>query len=808
MASAGTAQHLVRRLLPYPMAAAWHRVTLSVSEAERLQRALLCLETVPRVLVALLLPDYLRGEPVDAVEERLLALRRPSLGQWVGLTRELLNALRTRAESEEGPPPYLPDALDWAFAADGSLSHPMNQLDFLVSRRNSVAHGTTLGGQLQISDQATAFCDDLLAVLATLRWLGRYRVFRVLDQRATRRRTSVGRVQVFQGTEEFTEPVDAEWDAPLLQDAVYLLGPRGDGVLEISPLMQVLADPEAKREHLCLVTAIPNLEKVALAHGSSGLELSTLVETELGPVAFRDWLAERQQHTPYWPCETLSGGLARRAETALEPGTVLDGRFTIVGRLSSSPDGGVYRATDDETGRDVVVRLLALGEDPDAAATELSRLRRLAHPHLVRVDVVQTQRSDGPAFLVMPFVPGPTLEDRMQSGSISRAEATRWSAQILSAVAHLHDAGLVHGRIRPSSFLFDDASILLANLGLKRGASGNEDQRAWLAPEQLRGEGTSAEADRYAAAAVLHALFAGAPPKAGPGQGLEGREGRTLRKLGARDPQQRLSTRNALERLTAAPTGPRPPPGGWPSCTRPMAELLNSAYDLAVAGGHGFLGLEHLVLALRRDARDPGARRLWMLVGDTELAMRSVLAGLTPIETPKEPGLTPRLEQWRDALDDGFDASALEALLREDRGHALHELSAAGALLASGQDGGASTLGIEQLAPMGGPTTLVVVGGPEDGRVLVTSADTGWVGRHDGGTTVVAPLYVEAPCTDRRLSRRHLHWREGAVELRRPAKAVSALGDATLRPGVHTLPAGTLLELTPSTRVRVQPADE
>ncbi|MEZ4316155.1 MAG: protein kinase [Myxococcota bacterium] len=794
----------LRRSLPYPLAAAWHGVALSVSDAERLRRAMACLDTVPRMLVALLLPDYLRGEPVPAVEDHLKHLKRPSLGHWVGLVRELCRALRERDAD-----PFVPEALTWMFDASGRASPSAAALDLLVARRNTIAHGPTLASRHQVASQADSFVDELQKVMAGLAWLRHYRMFRVVDQRATRRRTAqgsvfAGRVQALAGQEEWTEPVEAEWDAPLIPDAVYLVGPHASGFLEISPFVRIASHPSTHTDHVFLVVEVKDLDVVVLEHGVTGARVEARVESDHGEIGFSEWLDERL--SPFFPATVMSGAAAAPAGTGgVRVGAVLDGRYEIREAVGQGESRQVFRALDTRSGGEVAIRVLGDLPMDASAAPAADRLRRLDHPGVVRVLELSAGGDGQPGFLAMPFVGGPSLRDRIATGSLTPAQRRDGARQILDAVGHLQEAGVVHGRLRPSSFLFDGDRVVLGNLGIPSIDPDAEPDPAYLAPEISRGGPATLQSDRYAAAAVLHELVAGVPPPVGsPGQGVDGREGRILRKLGARDPAQRSALRDAL-RSWVEPSTPQVP-GGWPVCAEPVAELLRTAWDLAVAGGHGFLGIEHLVLALRRDARDAGVRRLWMLVGDTELVMRASLAGLTPTGERAEPRLSLRLEAWQGRLDDGFDAQGLEDVLRGDLGHLLHEVASAGPMLGPQRpDANGSTLGVGQGASGDGPCEIVVVGGPEDGRVVAGAHDHGWLGRFDGSEELVIPLYRDTPCSDLRLSRRHLLWDGERIELRRPARALSPLGDAPLRPGSHRLPPGTLIELTPSTRIRLQP---
>jgi len=104
----------IRYTLPYPIAKAWHRAAVSTNDKDRIDRLIECNEILLRTLGALLLPDYLRGEPSPKLEKQIRRLDRPGDGTWLGLVRSLIKYVGVRTD----PPPFIGEIYSWYFAAD------------------------------------------------------------------------------------------------------------------------------------------------------------------------------------------------------------------------------------------------------------------------------------------------------------------------------------------------------------------------------------------------------------------------------------------------------------------------------------------------------------------------------------------------------------------------------------------------------------------------------------------------------------------------------------------------------------------
>lgn len=259
----------------------------------------------------------------------------------------------------------------------------------------------------------------------------------------------------------------------------------------------------------------------------------------------------------------------------------------------------------------------------------------------------------------------------------------------------------------------------------------------------------------------------------------------------------------ALGRMDAA--GPRVRRSVWPdSLPLPAADvllLLEAAANLSKAAGHGFVGVEHLALALdERLASSPLSQRALALLEPQRAEIRAHLVALSAAdEVPDRLPLTPRLLRIGRQLSVGFDLDALWRALAAERFCPLLGLSrlepapvAEGALA----DAGPTTVSLEP------PDRVEVVGGPEDGRVLPFLINT-LLGRwHASPDTPTVGLYQGTPLTDTRLSRDAVRWTEpGKALLKRPATRRRWGRSSPLAAGEVVVADGDVLALTAATRL-------
>jgi serine/threonine protein kinase len=224
---------------------------------------------------------------------------------------------------------------------------------------------------------------------------------------------------------------------------------------------------------------------------------------------------------------------------ASDPAPILPHDLELIRPLGEGRVSHVYLARELELDRAVAVKVLR----PELAVDETARLRfereaRLAasinHPNVVSVHRFG-RLEDGTPFLVMTYVAGRTLAERLEAaGTLGERETRTLLAQLASALALAHRKGVVHRDVRPANVLIEEETgrYLLADFGIAGvlEESTRESRRLTLTgevvgepgyapPEQLRAEKVTGQADVYSLAMLAYQALAGeAPYRATKGQ--------------------------------------------------------------------------------------------------------------------------------------------------------------------------------------------------------------------------------------------------------------------------------------------------
>lgn len=140
---------------------------------------------------------------------------------------------------------------------------------------------------------------------------------------------------------------------------------------------------------------------------------------------------------------------------SLEPGTRL-GPYEIVDRRGKGGMGEVYRARDTRLDRPVAIKVLPpqLSQDPRFKRRferEAKTISRLQHPHVCTLHDVGSH--GGVDYLVLEYLEGETLADRLASGPLSFAEVCRIGCQVADAIDAAHRSGLVHRDLKPGNVM-------------------------------------------------------------------------------------------------------------------------------------------------------------------------------------------------------------------------------------------------------------------------------------------------------------------------------------------------------------------
>ena len=380
----------------------------------------------------------------------------------------------------------------------------------------------------------------------------------------------------------------------------------------------------------------------------AGAERDSLIERECaGDAALR---AEVESLISYFekPGEFIERpafedglGLIGGARPRLRGGQTL-GNYRVVRLLGAGGMGEVYEAEDARLGRRVALKLLSASFVEDEG--RLRRLKReaatasaLNHPGILTIHEVD--HVDGFDFISTELVEGATLRARVARGPLELAEVLDVGAQVASALAAAHEAGIVHRDVKPENIMVRrDGYVKLLDFGLARPALGAQPPApagalppsseaqpltqtdpgvlagtvAYMSPEQARGLEVGPASDIWSLGVVLYELIAGRRPFAGetaadvlaaiaggereppplPAPGLPEELGRAVTKALRKEPRERYASaaelagdlrriRRRLEAETAGGAARRPRrPRAWVAAALALALLAAAAVGL------------------------------------------------------------------------------------------------------------------------------------------------------------------------------------------------------------------------------------
>lgn len=206
--------------------------------------------------------------------------------------------------------------------------------------------------------------------------------------------------------------------------------------------------------------------------------------------------------------------------------TIVAGRYRIVRTLGRGGGGIVWLAHDEKLGREVALKRVAGEADAEVLVTRGLREARtsatLAHEHVVRV--YDAFEHEGSPWIVMEYVPGPSLADLIEGDrSLPAAKVALIGSQVATALAAAHRAGIIHRDVKPANVLLSDDSgrnAKLTDFGIARAEEDTALTKtgfvagtaAYFSPELARGEDPSPASDVWALGATLYAAVEGRRP--------------------------------------------------------------------------------------------------------------------------------------------------------------------------------------------------------------------------------------------------------------------------------------------------------
>ncbi len=302
---------------------------------------------------------------------------------------------------------------------------------------------------------------------------------------------------------------------------------------------------------------------------------------------------------------------------AVHIGSVLDGRYRLDELIGLGGTASVYRGRDTLLDRTVAVKVFH-GHHTDPAMAgpamaarqqlEMQIVARLRHRNLILLHDARNS-ADGPSYLVLEFVPGPTLARRIEQGPLDAHEVSGIGMGIAGALQTVHAGGLVHRDVKPGNILLDaDGEAKLSDFGIARAVAAERitdgadvvGTAPYMSPEQARGNPVGPAADIYPLGLVLLEAITGR--REFPGAPVEA----------------------AVARLFRDPVIPDDLPAGWSSLLRSMTAFTPDARPSAAEVAAELTALRSGAI---RDTRGAAERSAGVRGGRTAPRRHARLAG-------------------------------------------------------------------------------------------------------------------------------------------------------------------------------------
>jgi serine/threonine-protein kinase len=207
-------------------------------------------------------------------------------------------------------------------------------------------------------------------------------------------------------------------------------------------------------------------------------------------------------------------------------GDCVGGRFKILEFIGAGGMGEVYRARDETLGRVVALKFLNvelthLPEWRRRLENEARAICSLTHPNICTLYDVAWDA--GTPFLVMEYLRGPTLAERIKTGPFSLPEMLATASQVSSGLRHAHLNGVIHRDLKPGNILLTDVGVKLVDFGIAKqlerpsetrtltftGAGTIVGSASYMSPEQAEGFTVDRRTDIFTLGCVLYEMATG-----------------------------------------------------------------------------------------------------------------------------------------------------------------------------------------------------------------------------------------------------------------------------------------------------------
>ena len=200
------------------------------------------------------------------------------------------------------------------------------------------------------------------------------------------------------------------------------------------------------------------------------------------------------------------------------------GDYQILDELGSGGMGRVWRVRNVITDRIEAMKVLLpdLAGRQELAARfqrEIKLMASLNHPNIAALRTAFT--SDNQLYMVMEYVEGTNLADKLEKGPIAVSDAVNYISQVLSAVSYAHQQHIIHRDIKPANMMLTPQGVIkLMDFGIARGGEERSltmtgttmGSLSYMSPEQVKGEATDARSDLYSVGVSLYEFVTGQRP--------------------------------------------------------------------------------------------------------------------------------------------------------------------------------------------------------------------------------------------------------------------------------------------------------